>query len=58
MIPGTEWPLLETYTGNLKLIQFLSEVPASKLAPRPDKVFEALKKVSPKDTKVIVIGQD
>lgn len=58
MLPGTQWPLLETYRGNLKLIQNLSEVGGSTLAPHGSKVFEALRLTSPENTKVIIIGQD
>lgn len=58
MIPGTQWPLLETYRGNLKLIQKLSEVPGSNLAPAPWNVFKALESTSPEKVKVIIVGQD
>lgn len=58
MIPGTQWPLLETYRGNLKLIQNLSEVSGTTMAPHGSQVFEALKLTAPEDVKVIVVGQD
>lgn len=58
MIPGTEWPLFETFTNNTKLMQGLLKVPASTLAPSPEHVFDALKLVTPAKTKVIIIGQD
>lgn len=57
-IPGTKWPLFESYTNNKRLQENLSKVPASKLAPDPGNIFRALELVAPEDVKVIIIGQD
>lgn len=57
-IPGTKWPLLESYTLDVKLQENLSKVPADKLAPAPGNIFKALELTNPEDVKVIIIGQD
>lgn len=58
MIPNSAWPLWEAFTGNKRLQDYLSRVPAEKLAPAPQNVFRALELTAPEDVKVIIIGQD